>query len=537
MPASRSAKCETQLARSPCGLRRAACGCASFISKRTVASAPGEPLSLRAVWAASIGSGPVRTPRRAPPEDGYGGKRWNLLGLHPFCGKKVLLAAPTSSRALDLAIDSANKRLSWRRGAVWAAQRGMRWQGPAGDWRARLQRQLGCARGLLCCRCRGHRPRPRSRRLAAAGARRRARSGRAARRPMPTRPRADGRGSERRMVGRGQRPRRRRHRGRDHGGRAAHPLLARAVGDRHPTSTSRWPTLTGSSSTCPDVSFRLAQRRGPAGARPDPGLSLRPVRARQVAHRHRYQGPGARRGGGHRPRRPGSTRSRASTSTWRRPTGRASWPSCRRPRRARRRRAAAIRTIFAGASGPKPNAKPVIVIDAGHGGVDPGAASGEVLEKDVVLAVARHLRTILAAKGRYDVQMTRASDVFVSLDRRLAFRARRARACSSPSMPTPWARRNLARSVRGATVYTLSEQASSRQAQLLADKENAADILAGVETRSTRRGDQVKSILIDLMRRETSNFSADFRAQAAVAPEAHDCARRATRPARRRSRC
>ena len=50
----------------------------------------------------------------------------------------------------------------------------------------------------------------------------------------------------------------------------------------------------------------------------------------------------------------------------------------------------------------------------------PGAASGEVLEKDVVLSVARHLRTILAAKGRYDVHMTRASDVFVSLDRRLA---------------------------------------------------------------------------------------------------------------------
>src|SRR5262249_46866770 len=69
---------------------------------------------------------------------------------------------------------------------------------------------------------------------------------------------------------------------------------------------------------------------------------------------------------------------------------------------------------------PKPHAKPVVVIDAGHGGVDPGAATGEVLEKDVVLAVARHLRTILVAKGRYDVQMTRASDVYVSLDKRVA---------------------------------------------------------------------------------------------------------------------
>jgi N-acetylmuramoyl-L-alanine amidase len=68
-----------------------------------------------------------------------------------------------------------------------------------------------------------------------------------------------------------------------------------------------------------------------------------------------------------------------------------------------------------------------------------------------------------------------------------------------------------AQSVRGATVYTLSERASSQQAQLLADKENAADVLAGAETGGEDESDQVKSILIDLMRRETANFSADFR--------------------------
>src|SRR5262249_50001466 len=73
-----------------------------------------------------------------------------------------------------------------------------------------------------------------------------------------------------------------------------------------------------------------------------------------------------------------------------------------------------------GVAPPRSHAKPVVVIDAGHGGVDPGAATGDVLEKDVVLAVARHLRTILAAKARYDVQMTRATDVYVSLDKRLA---------------------------------------------------------------------------------------------------------------------
>jgi N-acetylmuramoyl-L-alanine amidase len=159
----------------------------------------------------------------------------------------------------------------------------------------------------------------------------------------------------------------------------------------------------------------------------------------------------------------------------------------------------------------RPHARPVIVIDAGHGGVDPGAASGEVLEKDVVLSVARHLRTILAVKDRYDVHMTRGSDVFVSLDRRLAVSRRAGASLFISIHADSIGAQEHARSVRGATVYTLSELASSRQAQLLADKENASDILAGAESGGEEETDQVKSILIDLMRRETSNFSAEFR--------------------------
>jgi N-acetylmuramoyl-L-alanine amidase len=159
----------------------------------------------------------------------------------------------------------------------------------------------------------------------------------------------------------------------------------------------------------------------------------------------------------------------------------------------------------------KPHAKPVVVVDAGHGGVDPGAATGDVLEKDVVLAVARHLRTILAARGRYDVHMTRATDVYVSLDKRLAVSHQKAASLFISIHADTLGAQDFAQSVRGATAYTLSEQASSKQAQLLADKENAADILAGAESRSEEEGDQVKSILIDLMRRETANFSADFR--------------------------
>jgi N-acetylmuramoyl-L-alanine amidase len=157
------------------------------------------------------------------------------------------------------------------------------------------------------------------------------------------------------------------------------------------------------------------------------------------------------------------------------------------------------------------SSKPVIVIDAGHGGVDPGAVNGDVIEKNIVLSVARHLRSILATKHRYDVHMTRSTDVYVPLNRRVAIsRSLGASLFISIHADTVGAQA-FAQSVRGATVYTLSERASSQQAQLLADKENAADILAGAETGADDESDQVKNILIDLMRRETADFSADFR--------------------------
>ena len=163
------------------------------------------------------------------------------------------------------------------------------------------------------------------------------------------------------------------------------------------------------------------------------------------------------------------------------------------------------------ANGTAGSNKPVIVIDAGHGGVDPGAASGDVVEKNVVLAVARHLRSILGAKDRYDVQMTRSADVYVSLNRRLALSRRAAASLFISIHADTVGAQEFAQNVRGATIYTLSEQASSQQAQILADKENASDILAGVDTFAEEESDQVKNILIDLMRRETANFSADFR--------------------------
>ena len=165
----------------------------------------------------------------------------------------------------------------------------------------------------------------------------------------------------------------------------------------------------------------------------------------------------------------------------------------------------------AGPSNGTASNKPVIVIDAGHGGVDPGASSGEVIEKNVVLSVARHLRSILASRERYDVHMTRSSDVYISLNRRVAMSRRLAASLFVSIHADTVGTQEFAQNVRGATVYTLSEQASSQQAQLLADKENASDILAGADTFAEDETDQVKNILIDLMRRETVNFSADFR--------------------------
>jgi N-acetylmuramoyl-L-alanine amidase len=155
--------------------------------------------------------------------------------------------------------------------------------------------------------------------------------------------------------------------------------------------------------------------------------------------------------------------------------------------------------------------KPVVVIDPGHGGIDPGAVGpSDLLEKSVVLSVGLEIRKQLLATGRYDVRMTRTKDVFVSLDQRLKI-VRQADADLFISLHADSIeQKSFAQSVRGATVYTLSERASDEQARLMAEKENASDLLAGIAAGEDTSGDQVKSILIDLMKRETSNFSMSF---------------------------
>lgn len=169
----------------------------------------------------------------------------------------------------------------------------------------------------------------------------------------------------------------------------------------------------------------------------------------------------------------------------------------------------AARIAAAAQARPEPAEAPVVVIDPGHGGIDPGAISrvdgGETLEKDVVLDFARDLAAQLRADGRFKVVMTRSSDVFVPLDQRVGI-ARAAGAALFVSIHADSLRGG--QGVSGATVYTVSDRASDAEAARIAENENAADGVAGVES-SEGAGD-VADILFDLTRRETRAFANVF---------------------------
>jgi len=153
------------------------------------------------------------------------------------------------------------------------------------------------------------------------------------------------------------------------------------------------------------------------------------------------------------------------------------------------------------------DARPLIVIDPGHGGIDNGAkGTGGELEKDVVLAFALILREKLEAQGKYRVAMTRSEDEFVALGERVRFaRSRNAALFVSVHADALPKREGLA---EGATVYTLSENASDAEAARLAETENKADVIAGVDL--TAEPDDVANILVDLAQRETKTFSMQF---------------------------
>ena len=146
-----------------------------------------------------------------------------------------------------------------------------------------------------------------------------------------------------------------------------------------------------------------------------------------------------------------------------------------------------------------------VVIDPGHGGVDPGAigVSG-VFEKNIVLRVAQEVKRQLEARGRYRVILTREKDIFLTL----AQRREVARQVGADLFISLHADSHRSRKVRGASVYTLSETASDAVASELAVRENKADLIAGVDLEN--QTDDVSSILLELTQRETMNLSAQF---------------------------
>ena len=158
--------------------------------------------------------------------------------------------------------------------------------------------------------------------------------------------------------------------------------------------------------------------------------------------------------------------------------------------------------------GPADPERPLVVLDPGHGGRDPGATSPFAgrREKDVTLAIAQAIRDELVRSGRVRVALTREDDRYLVLQDRYGI-ARRLGADLFVSVHADAAPNNDG--ARGATIYTLSEVASDREAALLAERENASDSLGGAVL-SDDAG--VNRILIDLAQRESMNVSADFAA-------------------------
>ncbi len=154
---------------------------------------------------------------------------------------------------------------------------------------------------------------------------------------------------------------------------------------------------------------------------------------------------------------------------------------------------------------------PIVVIDAGHGGQDPGAPS--VLagrkEKEVTLAIARAIKAEIDEGGKAKAMLTRSTDVFIPLTGRVEI----ARKLGADLFISIHADSIVDPAIRGATVYTLSTRASDKEAEKLAAKENKADIISGINLGG--ESPDVTNILIDLAQHETMNYSSEF-AQTAV---------------------
>ncbi|MDF0600056.1 N-acetylmuramoyl-L-alanine amidase [Psychromarinibacter sp. C21-152] len=152
----------------------------------------------------------------------------------------------------------------------------------------------------------------------------------------------------------------------------------------------------------------------------------------------------------------------------------------------------------------------VVVLDPGHGGIDPGAERDGVVEADLMLRFARELREVLQRAGGFDVVLTRDDDIFVPLEMRVSI-ARMAGADVFLSLHADALAEGRA---RGATIYTLSEEASDVASEKLAERHDRGDLLAGVDL--TEQDDRVAHVLMEMARLETRP-RADRLADALVA--------------------
>jgi N-acetylmuramoyl-L-alanine amidase len=153
-----------------------------------------------------------------------------------------------------------------------------------------------------------------------------------------------------------------------------------------------------------------------------------------------------------------------------------------------------------------PDGRPVIVIDPGHGGPDNGTQWDGASEKTLVLAFGLALRDRIEKSGKYRVVMTRTDDTFIPLDERVKF-ARSQSASLFVSIHADALPRREG-DAQGASIYTLSDRASDAEAEKLAEAENKADAIGGVNL--TEEPTEVADILIDLAQRETRTFSNRF---------------------------
>jgi N-acetylmuramoyl-L-alanine amidase len=153
-----------------------------------------------------------------------------------------------------------------------------------------------------------------------------------------------------------------------------------------------------------------------------------------------------------------------------------------------------------------PDSRPVVVIDPGHGGIDNGTRSGEEMEKNLVLAFGLALRDRLEKSGKYRVVMTRTDDTFIPLDDRVKI-GRTERAALFVSIHADYLPHGEG-DAEGATIYTVSDKATDAEAARLAESENRADAIGGVNL--TQEPTEVADILIDLAQRETRTFSNRF---------------------------